>query len=164
MKKTYVGVFAVAVFALGAYVAAMMRSLGTADQAAAAPVPVPVPTRRSAPISIAPGLPIVDMPKGAAPYKDGTYAATGAYASPGGPDRIGISLVLKDGVITDITATPMPGDPASARYQDKFVSGYKPQVVGKNIADLKLGAVSGSSLTPIGFNDAIEQIRRQAQA
>jgi hypothetical protein len=36
-------------------------------------------------------------------------------------------------------------------------------VVGKNIDEVNLGKVSGSSLTPIGFNNAIEDIRSQAK-
>lgn len=97
-------------------------------------------------------------------YKDGTYTATGSYMSPGGPDQIKITLTLKNDVITDSTAVNMAGDPKSVRFQDMFISGYKTYVVGKNIADVKIGKVSGSSLTGTGFNDALAQIKVQAKA
>ena len=97
-------------------------------------------------------------------YKDGTYSATGSYMSPGGPDQIAITLTIANDIVTDVSATPEPGDGTSARYQNKFVSGYKQYVVGKNIADINLSAVSGSSLTPQGFNDALAQIKTQAKA
>ena len=100
----------------------------------------------------------------ASTYKDGTYTATGTYMSPGGQDHVGVTLTLASDIVTDVTVTPEPGDNESARYQNKFVSGYKQYVVGKNIADIHLTRVSGSSLTPIGFQDALTQIETQAQA
>ena len=97
-------------------------------------------------------------------YKNGSYSATGSYMSPGGPDQVAVMLTLKNDIITDITVTPEPGDNTSAKYQNKFVSGYKAFVLGKNIADVNLTKISGSSLTSKGFNEAIAQIKAQAQA
>lgn len=97
-------------------------------------------------------------------YKDGTYSATGSYMSPGGPDKVGVKLTLVGGVISDITVTPIAGDKVSEKFQAQFMSGYKTLVLGKKIDGLKLDKVSGSSLTPIGFNDALEQIKAQAKA
>ena len=97
-------------------------------------------------------------------YKDGTYSADGNYNSPGGPDSVSVSLTLKDNIVTDATVTPKPGDKVSAKYQDIFISGYKQYVVGKNINDINLSKVSGSSLTPIGFNDALNKIKAEAKA
>jgi hypothetical protein len=37
-------------------------------------------------------------------------------------------------------------------------------VVGKNISELQLTKVSGSSLTPQGFMDALEKIKAEAQS
>ena len=100
----------------------------------------------------------------AAVYKDGTYSATGSYISPGGPDHVGVTLTLSNDVVTDVTVTPEPGDGQSARYQAKFVSGYKQYVVGQNIDTIHLTKVSGSSLTPGGFDDALAQIKTEAAA
>jgi uncharacterized protein with FMN-binding domain len=97
-------------------------------------------------------------------YKDGTYTATASYMSPGGSDDLTVSLTLKNGVVTDSTVTPGAHDGKSSRYQDKFIAGYKNLVIGKSIDTLKLGAVSGASLTPVGFNAAVVKIKTQAQA
>lgn len=100
----------------------------------------------------------------AAMYKDGTYTATGAYTSPGGPETIVISLTLRDGVVTDATAQPQAEQPISKRMQQAFSQNFKGMIVGKNINEVTLDKVSGSSLTPKGFNDAVEQIKTQAKA
>ena len=97
-------------------------------------------------------------------YKDGTYTATGSYLSPGGEDQIGVTLTVKNDIVTAVSVNPMAGDNTSARYQQMFVSGYKTYVIGKNLSTLNVGKVSRSSLTPRGFNDAVAQIRTQAKA
>ncbi|HEY4160688.1 MAG TPA: hypothetical protein VGM08_01370 [Candidatus Saccharimonadales bacterium] len=99
-----------------------------------------------------------------ASFKDGSYTATGSYESPGGNQRITVQVTLKSGVITDTSATSGAQDPESQEYQGMFIGGYKSQVVGKDIADVHLSRVSGSSLTSQGFNDAISQIENQAKA
>lgn len=96
-------------------------------------------------------------------YKDGTYTATGHYPSPGGPETIKITLTLKGGAVTDATAVPQAERPISKNFQNIFAQNFKTQVVGVNIQNLKLDKVSGSSLTPKGFNEAVEQIKTQAQ-
>lgn len=95
-------------------------------------------------------------------YKDGTYTATGDYQSPSQAEQITITVTLKNGVITDTSATNGAPDPTSQKFQNQFISGYKQQVVGKNINDVTLSRVSGSSLTPTGFNDALSKIKTQA--
>jgi uncharacterized protein with FMN-binding domain len=97
-------------------------------------------------------------------YKNGTYTATGSYNSPGGPDQIGVSITISNDIVTAASVTPMPGDRTSARYQGMFASGYQSYVVGKDIDSIKLNVVSGSSLTPIGFNDALAKIKAEAKS
>ncbi len=97
-------------------------------------------------------------------FKDGTYNVVGKYTSPKGPEEIAIKLTLKDGKIADVVVTPKATFEASINWQTKFAGGVKAAVVGKSIADLKLDKVSGSSLTPQGFNDGLEQVRAQAKA
>ncbi len=125
-----------------------------------------LPEKTNVPVSTeTPVIPPADVVKqSVSVYKDGTYTATGSYMSPGGPDKVGVTLTLKNDIITDASVTPMPGDLKSAKFQDMFISGYKAFVVGKNIADVNLTKVSGSSLTPIGFNNALAQIKVQAKA
>ncbi len=99
-----------------------------------------------------------------ATLKDGTYQATGSYTSPGGNEQITVNVTLKDGVVTDTSATSGANDPTAKQYQAEFIAGYKDQVVGKKISSIKLSRVSGSSLTSQGFNNALQEIQRQAQA
>lgn len=98
-------------------------------------------------------------------YKDGTYSATGSYSTPGGQESITVSVtVSSDGTITDSTVKQNATSGEAQEFQSDFVSGYKSQVVGKKISEVNLSRVSGSSLTPIGFNNAINQIESQATA
>jgi hypothetical protein len=111
-------------------------------------------------------IPPVDTTKNTAAsvYTNGTYTAVGSYMSPGGLDHIGVTLTLKNDIITTVSIDPQPGDHTSSRYMTIFASGYEQYVVGKNIADVHLTHVSGSSLTPEGFNDALAQIKTQSKA
>lgn len=98
-------------------------------------------------------------------YKDGTYTATGSYRTPEGSEQVTVTLSLKDGVVTDSSTTFAAAQAhESKQYQSQFSSGYKQYVVGKNIDEVSLSRVSGSSLTPKGFNAALEQIKTQAKA
>ncbi len=97
-------------------------------------------------------------------FKDGTYTATGTYQSPGGSEEIKITVTVQDNKIADTTATAKAASGTSKQYQQEFVGGYKELVVGKNINDIELDRVAGSSLTSNGFNDALEQIRQEAAA
>ncbi len=97
-------------------------------------------------------------------YKDGTYTASADYQSPGGSESIKVTITLDDGVVTDSTVVGDPSDSEAKEYQDMFISGYKNQVVGKSIDSVSLSRVSGSSLTSIGFNSALDAIKQQAEA
>lgn len=96
-------------------------------------------------------------------YVDGQYEAVGEYRSPGGDETIDVLLTLESGVVVDATVVSNATLPNSVQFQGMFVENFKEQVVGKNIDDLDLTHVSGSSLTPKGFNDAVEKIKRQAR-
>lgn len=96
-------------------------------------------------------------------YKDGTYSATGNYVSPGGPRDIGLTVTVKNDVITNAVFEGRATDATSKRFQGEFGDNFKPMVVGKNISDVVLTKVSGSSLTPKGFNDALKKIKQEAK-
>ena len=97
-------------------------------------------------------------------YKDGTYEATGSYSSPGGRESIKVSLTIANGNITSSSVTPEAKNPTAKSYQSDFVSSYKSEVNGKPVNEVKLDSVAGSSLTPNGFEDALEQIKQDAAA
>ncbi|WP_020108544.1 FMN-binding protein [Nocardia sp. 348MFTsu5.1] len=98
------------------------------------------------------------------PYQDGEYTATGHYTSPGGHQQLGVTVTLSNSVITALTLDTSQTTGTAAEFQGKFKSGIDPLVVGKNIDELDVSKVSGSSLTSGGFNDAIDQIKSEAQA
>lgn len=97
-------------------------------------------------------------------YKDGVYRVVGDYASPAGAEHIDVNLTLKDGIVTAAEVTPQATVPLSLRFQDQFVGGYKAYVIGKKIDEISITKVSGSSLTPKGFADALAKIKAQAKA
>jgi len=123
--------------------------------------PAKTPVVTTAPPAVVPKKTVVTS---TSIYRNGTYSATGSYMSPGGYDQLGVTVTIVNDIITDATVTSGANDGRSQRYQDRFISGYKQYVVGKNIASVNLTNVSGASLTPIGFNDALSQIKAQAKA
>jgi lactam utilization protein B len=67
-------------------------------------------------------------------YADGSYTADGDYVAPSGQESITVELTIED------------------------------DVVGKDIDELTVSRVAGSSLTSSGFNAALDDIKRQAVA
>lgn len=97
-------------------------------------------------------------------YKDGTYSALGNYNSPAGAEQIDVSVVLKNDVITEVMVKPLATVDASKNWQGKFIAGLRAEVVGKKLSEVNLTKVSGSSLTPKGWNDAVAKIQVSAKA
>lgn len=116
------------------------------------------------PDSSAPPSPAGDAPAAGAALKDGTYTAEGSYATPESVETISVTVTLKDNVITDVTVTGNPTKRESEEYQAKFIGGIKDEVVGKNIDEISVSRVAGSSLTSGGFNKAIDTIKVEAAA
>lgn len=97
-------------------------------------------------------------------YKDGTYTAVGNYTSPGGQEELGVTLTVDNGVVTASEVEVKATRPISKERQTDFANNYESLVVGKSIDEISLSKVSGSSLSPKGFNDAVEKIKTQAQS
>jgi len=97
-------------------------------------------------------------------YKDGTYTETGSYSSPGGRESIEVTLTVAGDIITSATVTANATSGEAKQYQADFISGFKDLVVGKDIDEVNLSRVAGSSLTSNGFNAALESIKADAQA
>jgi len=98
-----------------------------------------------------------------ATYKDGTYSADGNYVSPNGTETVGVELTLAGGTVKDVNITQHPSNPNTRKFQGEFAGGIASQIVGKNIDELNVSKVAGSSLTSGGFNQAVEQIKSEAQ-
>ncbi|MDL9980687.1 FMN-binding protein [Microbacterium candidum] len=99
---------------------------------------------------------------GAATYKDGTYSASGTYQTPETTETITVSITLKNDLVTNVQVTGEPRRPESQQYQSQFIGGISDVVVGKDIDQLSVSRVAGSSLTSNGFNQALDQIKSEA--
>ncbi len=97
-------------------------------------------------------------------YADGTYSAVGNYTSPAMEETVSITLTLTNGVIESVEYEPETTNEVSKKYQTMFDENFEAMVVGKSLDEVALTKVSGSSLTPKGFNDAIEQIKEEARS
>jgi hypothetical protein len=95
-------------------------------------------------------------------YKDGTYSATGKYSSPAGAEELPVTLTLKKDVVTDSVVKVVATNQKSKYMQEEFAANYKTSVVGKKLDEVNVGKISRSSLTGIGFNDAVAKIKTQA--
>lgn len=140
---------------------------GTPVQVQVLPNPEPSaePPSAAPPVAAPTPAPSAEPPaKGATSYKDGTYKAQGDYFTHAGPESVTVTLTLKDDIVIDSQFQSTPNAMMSGRYMQMFSDNYKPVVIGKDISDLQLGRVSGSSLTPMGFNDAVAKIKAQAKA
>ncbi|MFT4231123.1 MAG: FMN-binding protein [Microbacterium sp.] len=97
-------------------------------------------------------------------YADGTYTAEGTYSTPESVETISVTLTLEDDTISAVDVVGDPQEPESVEYQGKFIGGIADEVVGKDIDEISVSRVAGSSLTSAGFNQAVEEIRQQAAA
>ena len=107
-----------------------------------------------------------DAPPAADPtatFQDGTYEASGSYANPGGQSSIDVTMTVADNTVTDLELEP-GATGTSLQYQKQFIGGAAAEVVGKSLGEISVSKVSGSSLTSQGFNQALEQIRKDAAA
>lgn len=100
---------------------------------------------------------------GGSTYKDGTYSSDGTYTSPNGQEKVGVELTLASDKVSAVNITVHPSNPNTKKFQGEFASGIAAQIVGKDIDDLNVSKVAGSSLTSGGFNEAVEQIKSQAK-
>lgn len=95
-------------------------------------------------------------------YRDGTYRVIGHYETPGGSETLGVTVTLAAGLVTDAAVTVEATSPTARQFQDQFSSRYAPEVVARSLSSVKVSRVAGASLTSVGFNRAIAQIRSVA--
>jgi uncharacterized protein with FMN-binding domain len=119
------------------------------------------PAAQSAPSSSAPAAGASSS--AASGYKDGTYSADGNYVSPNGTETVGVELTLSGGTVSGVNITQHPSNPNTRKFQGEFAGGIAAQIVGKNLDELNVSKVAGSSLTSGGFNQAVEKIKSEAQ-
>lgn len=166
-KYTFLAVAVIVVIAGGGYYLSSQKTVGTGGVEG---IKTTQQAAQSVPVSQSPSAAPSDTPPQTAPpqeskgvYKDGTYEVMGNYQSPGGSEQIDVKLTLQNDVISDITVVPQATRSMSQHFQQLFTDNYKLLVIGKKIDSVQLDTVSGSSLTPKGFNDALSQIKQQAK-
>lgn len=106
----------------------------------------------------------VNAPDTGADYTDGTYTESGDYTSPNGAEKVDVTLTLESNTVTDVTVVGYGENPNSIQFQGEFIDGIADEVVGKNIDELSVDKVAGSSLTSGGFNKAVDAIKADALA
>ena len=121
------------------------------------------PSVRSARVDPAPSTIVSGRPGRLSPYRNGRYTVTGHYSTPGGNESIGVRIELAGGVITAAQVTTEALSPTARQFQEQFREHISAAVVSRDIASLSVSRVSGSSLTSVGFNQALSQIKYQAQ-
>jgi uncharacterized protein with FMN-binding domain len=99
-------------------------------------------------------------PAGGLNYVDGQYTAEGQYGSL--PSSIKVTVTLSGDIITGVIVTPHVSDPTSLDLQKRFAAAVPGVVVGRDIDEIKVDRLAGSSGTPQGFNAALERIKAQA--
>jgi len=158
-KSIYVGIAGLSIAGTAAACAPSTQAPATQAPAtqeggeASTGSPAPGGTSSSAPIATT----------GATTYKDGTYSADGTYTSPNGQETVGVELTLSADKVSAVNITVHPSNPNTKKFQGEFASGIAAQIVGRDVDELKVSKVSGSSLTSGGFNDALEQIKSKAK-
>jgi len=133
---------------------------GTTSDAAAPVDSAAAPTATSAPSSSA----AAGGSTAAGTYKDGTYEATGQYATPESVESIDVTLTIAGDTVTAVEVTGDPQAAESRRYQSEFIGGIADEVVGKKLDEISVTKVAGSSLTSGGFNEAVDTIKTEARA
>ena len=91
---------------------------------------------------------------------NGTFNLSGTYNSPAGLEIMNATVTIKNDVITAVSAQNVAKAPISKKLQDNFIGGISGQVVGKNIKDVNVTHVNGSSLTAKSFNDALHALEK----
>jgi uncharacterized protein with FMN-binding domain len=96
----------------------------------------------------------------AAEFRDGEYTATGWYGS--APSHHDVTLTIDDNTITAVDITTPAENETSLGYQQRFAAALPDVIIGRNIADLTIDKVAGSSGCSEGFMDALNKIKKQA--
>ncbi len=91
---------------------------------------------------------------------NGIFHLTSTYDSPAGPEPLDATVTIENDVITAVEAKNVAHAVKSKMYQDMFISGIAGQIVGKNIADVKVTYVNGSSLTAQAFDKALHALEK----
>ena len=97
-------------------------------------------------------------------YRDGSFSAVGRYATPGGDESIGVTVQIAHQRITAVAVAVEAKSPTAMQFQEQFSTRILPAIVSRDLASAGVSRVAGASLTSLGFNNALQQIRTNAHA
>ena len=95
-------------------------------------------------------------------YRDGEYTARGWYG--GLPSHHDVTLTIEDGAVIDVEITTPAEDATSLGYQERFAAALPDAIIGRNLDDLAVDRLAGSSGCSEGFMHALAQIKEDAAA
>jgi hypothetical protein len=97
-------------------------------------------------------------------FKNGTYSKSVTYTNPKQSEyRLDTTLTVANNIVTDASIVYSQGaenDPNAKHFEDA----YKTEVIGKSLGTINLSRVGGASLTTNAFNNALTDIKNQAQS
>ena len=93
-------------------------------------------------------------------WLNGTFRLKTTYDAPSWPEPLDATVTLKQDVITAVSAENVAVNGASQKFQKMFIDGISGQIVGKNIKDVNVTYVNGSSLTAEAFNKALHALQK----
>jgi len=125
-----------------------------------APAPDAAAPDAAAPDVAAPDAASSDATAVDSEFRDGEYSATGWYG--GLPSHHDVTLTIENDLIVDVEINTPAEDETSLGYQQRFVAALPDAVVGRDISDLTVDRLAGSSGCSEGFMDALAQIKEQA--
>jgi uncharacterized protein with FMN-binding domain len=95
-------------------------------------------------------------------YRDGEYSATGWYGSL--PSHHDVTLTILSDTVTAVEITTPAENDTSLGYQQRLAEALPEAVIGRNIDELDVDRLAGSSGSSEGFMDALAQIKAEAIA
>lgn len=96
-------------------------------------------------------------------YRDGSYVAQGRYLTPGGAEAIGVQLKVAGGRIVTSEIQVEATSPTARQFQRQFATRLATRVLSQPLAAVSVTRVAGASLTSLGFDNALAQIRGEAR-
>ena len=93
-------------------------------------------------------------------YRDGEFTATGWCGSL--PSHHDVTLTIDGGTVTAVAITTPADDETSLGFQQRFAAALPEAVIGRDIDDLAIDRLAGSSGCSQGFMDALAKIKEQA--
>ncbi|MGK9148133.1 hypothetical protein KXS11_10960 [Plantibacter flavus] len=144
-----------ATLGLGAFT--LSATLAACAAQAQTPASSAVDSREPSPTAAA-----TPAPDAAGAYADGTYSATGWYGSL--PSHHDVTLTVDEDIVTEVQITTPAEDEASLGYQQRFAEALPGTVIGRNLDEIAVDRLAGSSGCSEGFMNALAQIKEQAAA